>query len=542
MTKLRVIAASLNVSVGESEGNLALMQAAIDEALGKHHADLIVFPELALSGYPPEDLLFRRAYLEELEAALAQLSALSKDIGIIVGHPEQTPTGLFNAVSVLYEGKRQHTYHKQFLPNMQVFDEKRYFAEGAEPCVFDFKGTTVGVIICEDVWHSEPVQNAKDAGAKLLIVPNASPFSVDKLAARQALLRAQARSINMPIIYVNLVGGQDELIFDGGSFAVDHTGMVVSQAPLFESGCWPIDVTVEKRKTSIEPQTLSDISSIEANMYQALVQGVRDYYQKNNFPGIVLGLSGGIDSALTLTIAVDAVGAENVEAILMPSRYTRDISNETAIEQAKTMGVRYDQLSIEKSFTGFLETLADRFKDTHPDVTEQNIQARARGTLLMAVSNKTNYLLLTTGNKSEYAVGYSTLYGDMCGGYAPLKDVYKTMVYRLAQYRNSINPVIPTRVLDRPPSAELAFEQLDQDTLPPYPILDEILSRYIEQEQDAQTIIEAGFDAKTVHDVIRMLYRNEYKRRQAAPGPKVTTKAFGRDRRYPMTCGYIDKK
>jgi NAD+ synthase (glutamine-hydrolysing) len=540
--QIRIVMAQLNFWVGDTDGNVELIRDAIQQARDELKADIIMFPELALSGYPPEDLLFRPAYIKELEQGLEQVSELASGITVIVGHPQQTNLGLFNAATVLQDRKAIATYQKHFLPNSQVFDEKRYFQPGTEPCVVEIKGVPFGVIICEDVWHADPVQTAKLAGAQALLVVNASPFSVDKVDNRRALLKAQARSVELPVVYLNLTCGQDQLVFDGASFAVDAAGEVVSQAPQFAEILWPVDCVLNADKTvSILPQEITEIASIEACMYQALVLSVRDYYQKNKFNGVILGLSGGIDSALTLAVAADAVGGENIEVLLMPSRYTREISIETAREQAQNMGVNFDELSIETAFTAFLKTLGDRFSDEHPGATEQNIQARCRGVMLMAVSNKTGALLLTTGNKSEYAVGYATLYGDMAGGYAPLKDVYKTMVYRLAQYRNSLDPVIPQRVLDRPPSAELAYEQEDVDHLPPYPILDEMLVRYIEQDMDAEQIIQDGFDAQTVHEIISMIYKNEYKRYQAPPGPKVTVKAFGRDRRYPLTHGYRDK-
>lgn len=536
--KLRIVAGQINFKVGDTSGNLARATHAIQQAKNDLKADMIVFPELAITGYPPEDLLFRSAYLEEIEQALDAIAKEADGIVVVIGHPEQTPLGLCNALSVYQNQALECVYHKHFLPNSQVFDEKRYFEPGRDSVTFDYKGATLGLIICEDVWHSEPLQGLKNADADAVIVINASPFSADKLDARHALLKAQARTVELPIIYVNMVGGQDELVFDGGSFAVNAQGQLVSQAPLFEESLWVIECDVTKNAFDIPPQTLTSMPTLEARIYEALVMGVRDYYQKNHFPGIVLGLSGGIDSALTLAIAVDAVGAENIEVLLMPSRFTSDISNDAALEQAKLLGVRFDTLSIEKSFEGFLETLADRFKDTHPGITEQNIQARCRGILTMAVSNKTDYLVLTTGNKSEYAVGYSTLYGDMCGGYAPLKDVYKTMVYQLAHFRNSREVVIPQIIIDRPPSAELAQNQLDSDSLPAYPLLDEILVRYLEHGETARHIIDSGVPEGIVHDVIKMIYRNEYKRRQAPPGPKVTVKAFGRDRRYPITSGF----
>lgn len=538
---LKIIAAQLNLTVGDTAGNRGLIEQAIQRARDELEADLIVFPELAITGYPPEDLLFRTAYLDEIDAAMDALATQAQGITVVIGHPQQTPLGLCNAVTVLQNQEWLCSYQKQCLPNTQVFDEKRYFEPGRDPMMFTLKGVKIGLAICEDIWHAEPMQAMKQLQVDMAVVINASPFSADKMAARHGMLKAQAKSLGLPIVYVNLVGAQDELVFDGGSFVVDAQGLIVSQAPVFEETLWPIDCLYENNQLSIPPQALSILPNPVASVYAALVMGVRDYYHKNKFPGAVMGLSGGVDSALTLAIAVDALGAEYIEVLLMPSRYTSELSNQLAVEQAQTMGVRHDTLSIETAYDGFLKTLGHRFKDTQPGVTEQNIQARCRGLLTMAVSNKTGYLVLTTGNKSEYAVGYATLYGDMCGGYAPLKDVSKTLVYALAQYRNSLDPVIPQAVIDRPPTAELAPNQRDSDTLPEYPILDEILTLYVEQGQSVDQIVQAGFDRVLVEQVTRLLYRNEYKRRQSAPGPKVTNKAFGRDRRYPITSGFVGK-
>jgi len=538
MNSLRIIAAQLNLTVGDTQGNRGLIEQAIQRARDELAGDIVVFPELAITGYPPEDLLFRMDYLEEIDAAIDGLVSHAEGITVLVGHPQQTPLGLCNALTVLQDKQWLMSYQKQCLPNTQVFDEKRYFEPGRDPAIFTIKGVNIGLAICEDVWHAEPLQNLKLSHADAVLAVNASPFSEDKMAARHAMLKAQARSIDLPIIYVNMVGAQDELVFDGGSFAVDKQGNIVSQAPVFDETLWPIDCQIEASGLSIPMQTLTPLPEPMAGVYRALVMGVRDYYHKNKFPGIILGLSGGIDSALTLAIAVDAVGADSIEVVLMPSRYTSELSNSVALEQAQHLGVHHDTLSIEPAYEAFLKILAHRFNDTHPGITQQNIQARCRGVLTMAVSNKIGYLVLTTGNKSEYAVGYATLYGDMCGGYAPLKDVSKTWIYDLAAYRNQISPVIPLEAINRAPSAELAPEQRDSDTLPEYPTLDKILTLYMEQGQSMDQIVEAGFDRAIVEQVVRLLYKNEYKRRQSAPGPKVTNKAFGRDRRYPITSGY----
>lgn len=539
MDNLRIIAAQLNFTVGDTQGNRALIEQAIQRARDELEGDLLVFPELAITGYPPEDLLFRQAYLEEIDAAMDVLVGLAQGITVVVvGHPQQTPLGLCNAVSVLQNKQWLMSYQKHCLPNTQVFDEKRYFEPGRDPAIFSIKGVNIGLAICEDIWHAEPIQHLKLSHADAVLVVNASPFSSDKLSSRHAMVKAQARSVELPIIYINMVGAQDELVFDGGSFAVDKQGNIVSQAPVFEETLWPINCVKDKSGFTIPMQALSILPDPIASVYDAVVMGVRDYYHKNHFPGIILGLSGGIDSALTLAIAVDAVGADSIEVLLMPSRYTSELSNKVALEQVQMLGVHHDMLSIEAPYEAFLQTLAHRFDDPHPGITQQNIQARCRGVLTMAVSNKIGYLVLTTGNKSEYAVGYATLYGDMCGGFAPLKDVSKTMVYALAAYRNEISPAIPLEAINRAPSAELAPGQRDIDTLPEYSDLDKILALYMEQGQSIEQIVEAGFDRATVELLVRLLYKNEYKRRQSPPGPKVTNKAFGRDRRYPITSGY----
>jgi NAD+ synthase (glutamine-hydrolysing) len=538
---LNIIAAQLNLTVGDTAGNRNLIEQSIQVARDELGGDIIVFPELAITGYPPEDLLLRQSYLDEVEHAMEQLVSHADGITLVIGHPQQTPLGLCNAVTVMQDKEWLITYQKQCLPNTQVFDEKRYFEPGRDPACFTLKGISIGLLICEDIWHSEPVQAVKSLNTDLVLAINASPFSSDKMASRHSLLKAQARSLEQPIVYVNCVGGQDELIFDGGSFAVDAQGEVVSQAPVFEETLWPIQGVFENRQLTLPTQQITPLPDAAESIYKAIVLGLRDYYHKNKFAGVVLGLSGGIDSALTLAIAVDALGAEHVEALLMPSRYTSELSNDLAIEQAKSLGVRYDILPIEPAYEAFLNILGHRFQDPDPGITQQNIQARCRGVLAMAVSNKTGSLLLTTGNKSEYAVGYATLYGDMCGGFAPLKDLSKTWVYQLCETLNGINPVIPQAVIDRPPTAELAPNQRDSDSLPEYHILDQILACYMEQGQSVDQIVEAGFDRATVEKVTGLLLKNEYKRRQSAPGPKVTNKAFGRDRRYPITSGFLGK-
>jgi len=528
---LKIALAQTNLMVGDVSANADRVIEQACRARDELGADLIVFPELTLTGYPPEDLLFRKSLIEWCERELFRVVRRVDGIDVVVGLPWQDRDGLHNAAFLLRDGGIAARYYKQKLPNYAVFDEKRYFVPGRESCVFDCKGHRIGLTICEDIWHSGPALTARDAGAELLVNLNASPFHRDKHAERLEMLRARVAECGLPIVYVNLVGGQDELVFDGRSVVVAADGRVVSQSPGFEEAttmvAWPFTGTV----------TASGHDPV-ADVYQALVLGVRDYVGKNGFPGALLGLSGGIDSALTLAIAVDALGAENVNAVMMPSRYTSRMSLDDAAAEAETLGVDYRTISIEPAFRTFLEMLEPVFDGLPPDTTEENLQARSRGVVLMALSNKSGRILLTTGNKSEMSVGYATLYGDMAGGYAPLIDCAKTLVYDLARYRNTRSPVIPERVITRPPSAELAPDQQDSDSLPPYEILDPILERFIERDQSVEEIIEAGFDPETVRRVARMVLRNEYKRRQAPPGVRITRRGFGKDRRYPITSGY----
>ena len=533
---LRVVLAQLNVLVGDCAGNAQQILTAITHARDALHADIIVFPELTLSGYPPEDLLLRPDFQTQLEYHLAQLARQVHGIVALVGYPARRAQGLFNAAAIIRDGAVVGSYDKQLLPNYSVFDEKRYFQPGTQPCVFELKGLRIGVTICEDLWHPGPMLQSFNAGARLMLNLNASPFHVAKDDERLNVLRMRIAEAPMPVVYVNLVGGQDELVFDGGSLVLDAQGQLVQRAPSFVAGMYVQDFTLGERAEPVAALVTPALSNA-ASIYGALVLGVRDYVQKNRFKGAVLGLSGGIDSALTLALAVDALGAERVEAVMMPSRYTAAMSMEDARAQAKIMGVAYRELNIEPVFQSFLTTLKDEFAGRPPDVTEENIQARCRGVLLMAISNKTGHILLTTGNKSEMSVGYATLYGDMAGGFAPIKDVPKTTVYKLAAYRNALSPVIPQRVIDRAPSAELAPDQKDEDSLPPYPVLDGILERYIERDEEPDSIVAAGFAAETVQRVVTMVNRNEYKRRQAPPGVRITRRAFGRDRRYPITRG-----
>ncbi|MDG4561310.1 MAG: NAD+ synthase [Candidatus Competibacter sp.] len=534
---LRVVMAQLNLLVGDIPGNTEKIVAAAREARDRWRADAIVFPELTVTGYPPEDLLLRPGFVGQVEPAMRRLCAEIQGITAIVGYPAATPEGLRNSAAVIADGGIRAVYHKQCLPNYSVFDEKRYFVAGTEPLVFELKGARVGVTICEDVWQAGPARQAAKAGAQLLLNLNASPFHAGKSRLRLEILRQRAVENSLSILYTNLVGGQDELVFDGDSQVVNGRGELTQRAPLCVEGLYPVDFSVG---ATVEPRPGEIISepAEEAAIYQAIVLGVRDYVNKNGFPGAVLGLSGGIDSALTLAIAVDALGSERVEAVLMPSRYTAEMSNSDAEQEARALGVKYHLMPIEPAFESFLGILQPVLAGLPPDSTEENIQARCRGVILMAISNKTGKLVLTTGNKSETAVGYSTLYGDMAGGFAPIKDVLKMMVYRLAVYRNSLSPVIPQRVLDRPPSAELRPDQTDQDSLPPYDLLDAILQAYVEEDHSVEDLVAAGYDRATVERVARLVIVNEYKRRQAAPGVRITPRAFGRDRRYPITSGF----
>ncbi|WP_375740167.1 NAD+ synthase [Pseudomonas boanensis] len=535
---LRVVMAQLNLRVGDVHGNVERIIEAANSARELWEADVIVFPELTLSGYPPEDLLLRSSMQRRIEQGLQRLREEVRGIYLVVGYPWLDADARYNACAVIADGELLATYFKQKLPNYRVFDEKRYFEPGQQACVVDIKGIAVALSICEDIWFPEPMAQARAAGAQLMLSLNASPFHLDKQREREEVLAERAAEGEMPIIYVNQVGGQDELVFDGGSCVIDVYRAVCQRTPAFIEGLYPVDLQwqgdcLRPRQTHCE-----ELPGLEASVYQALVVGVRDYVRKNGFNGVVLGLSGGIDSALTLAVAVDALGPERVEAVMMPYHYTAQISQEDAEAEARALGVSYQVLPIAAAVDAFMQTLAPVFDGSPRDTSEENLQARCRGTILMAISNKKGYLVLTTGNKSELAVGYATLYGDMAGGFDVLKDVPKTLVFRLAEYRNSHGRVIPQRVIERPPSAELAPGQLDEDSLPPYPLLDEILKLYIEHDLSANAIIAEGFDEDTVNRVLRLVDRNEYKRRQAAIGIRVTQRGFGRDRRYPITSGW----
>jgi NAD+ synthase (glutamine-hydrolysing) len=536
--KLRVALAQLNFYVGDIQGNLLKSIDAANIARDQMSADIIVFPELNLTGYPPEDLLLRKSFLAAANEALQEFKDRVKNIHCVISHPHATAHGLHNSSSLIYNGTILGRYAKQFLPNYGVFDEDRYFVPGNSACVIPINGVPVGIIVCEDLWNPAPIQQAANLGARLILVPNASPFEIDKHEQRHAILAKRAKSANLPIAYVNCVGGQDELIFDGGSMVVDANGNICQFAGFCNEIILPADFEITTADALIASDPEFSIPSEEQRIYDCLVLGVRDYLTKNNFPGALVGVSGGIDSALTLAIAADALGKDRVEAVLMPSRYTADMSNEDGIALAENLGVKHSTISIEPAYQCFLDLLAPSFKDQKPDVTEENIQSRCRGLILMALSNKSGKMVLATGNRSEMAMGYATLYGDMCGGMSVLKDIPKTLVYRLAQYRNQISPVIPERTIERPPTAELAPNQKDEDTLPPYPVLDKILDLYLNQELSIDDILAQGFEEEVVRKVVRFINRNEYKRRQSAIGIRINNKAFGKDRRYPITSGF----
>ena len=522
-----------NPVLGDLSKNADLIAKAAQLASAKG-AKLLLTPELSLTGYPPEDLLLRDAFIQAVDQQLALLTktlAAYPDLRVIVGHPKRTAAGLQNMASILYRGEVIASYAKQKLPNHEVFDEVRYFVPGADPCIFEIDGTKVGLIICEDAWHASAAAQAKHHGAELLVIPNASPYHLEKQSLREDVAKARVLETGLPLIYLNAVGGQDELVFDGASFALSKNAQLALAMPHFLEGL----AFIEYKNSDLVKADVTESSSIEAQVYDALVLGVKDYLGKNGFPGAIIGLSGGVDSALVLAIAVDALGAGKVRAVMMPSRYTADISWIDAKQMADNLGVQYDEITIAPMVDAFDGALANEFKGLPVDATEENIQARVRGTLLMAMSNKSGRIVLTTGNKSEMAVGYCTLYGDMAGGFAVIKDIAKTLVYRLCHYRNAIAPVIPERILTRAPSAELRPDQKDQDSLPEYDILDAILGLYMEQDESIETIIAKGYRPEDVEKVTRLIKINEYKRRQAPIGVRITQRAFGRDWRYPIT-------
>ena len=531
-----IAVAQLNLTVGDLVGNADHIIAALDDARAAG-AQLLLTPELALSGYPPEDLLLRPDFYRACAREVERIAAAARGVTVVLGHPVEDGGERYNAASVLRDGAVLTRYHKSLLPNYEVFDEERYFEAGGTACVFECAGVRFGVNICADVWERGPAEAARAAGAQVLLALNASPYHMNKQAQRLEVLRARVAETGLPVLYCNMVGGQDELVFDGASFALDAGGAVGLQLGSFvervaivdyASGGWSGGEHVPAR-------------TLEAEVYEALRIGVRDYLAKNRFPGAIIGLSGGIDSALTLAIAVDALGADKVRAVMMPSPYTAQMSLDDSRDMVARLGVRYDEIAIEPAMKVFAELLADQFAGLPADTTEENLQARIRGMLLMALPNKTGAIVLTTGNKSEMATGYATLYGDMAGGFAVLKDLYKTFVFRLSNWRNTVSPVIPQNIIDRPPSAELKPDQKDQDSLPPYDMLDAIIQAYMERDESPRDIVAAGFPEGEVRRVVGMLKRNEYKRRQAPVGIRVTQRGFGRDWRYPITSRYQDE-
>lgn len=542
MASIRIAMAQFDFQVGDVAGNTERIIEMIGQARDEYGAELVMFPELAVSGYPPEDLLLRPGFLYECEQAMTRIAAACRGITAVVGWPQAAGAVVYNAASVLRDGLVEQTYRKRELPNYAVFDERRYFDVDPDggSCVFEVNGVPVGLLICEDLWFAEPLADTVRAGAQLVVVPNASPYERGKHAQRDAVLAARTRESGAAIAYLNVVGGQDALVFDGASVVADGDGTVHPAAAAFVDQWLVVEYDGETRRFMPHVWMDDGDESMDALAWRAVTRGIQDYCRKNGFKKVWLGLSGGIDSALVLAMAVDAMGAENVTAVRLPSRYTAGLSNDLAAEQCQALGVKLEAVSIEPAFKGLMESLAPMFEGTTPDVTEENLQSRSRGVILMALANKFGGLLLTTGNKSEYAVGYATIYGDMCGGYAPLKDLYKTEVFGLSKWRNTVGgaPVIPPAVISRPPSAELRENQLDQDSLPAYDVLDGILYRYIDQEQSRTEIVAAGYDATVVDRVLRLVRISEWKRHQAAPGPKVSRRAFGRERRYPISNGY----
>ena len=534
---IRIALAQIDLTVGDAPGNARRILAAAQSARVAG-ADLIVLPELALSGYPPEDLLFHRGFRRRIEAGLESIRSQVRGIDLLCGYPAYEDGHISNAAAWIRDGRISAVHRKLLLPNYSVFDEKRYFQSGYSPTLVELRGRRVAVLICEDVWESGPAARSREAGAELIVVLNASPFELDKQQQRERIVGDRARESGLPVVYVNLVGGQDELVFDGQSFVVDATGTVRARAPAFVEALPIIELDSDGPRLVPRPGAIATPPGEEERVWRAIELGIRDYVDKHRFPGVVLGLSGGIDSALVMALAVDALGPERVQAVMMPSRYTAQISLDDAEQMARGLGVRYSVIPIEGMFEAALAALREELAGQPPDATEENLQSRCRGMLLMGISNKTGRMVLTTGNKSEMAVGYATLYGDMAGGFAPIKDLSKLMVYRLARWRNSVCRVIPERIIERPPSAELRADQRDTDSLPPYEVLDPILAAFIEQDLSVDEIVARGFDRDTVVRVLDLVRRNEYKRRQAPPGVRISGRAFGRDWRYPITSGY----
>jgi len=538
--RLRCVIAQLNLVVGDVEGNTSRIIAAANQARDQSAADVVMLPELAVSGYPPEDLLFHSGMRSQVTRSIARLKAEARGITLIAGYPEYEGVRIYNSAIVIRDGVVLANHRKACLPNYRVFDEKRYFTPGTLPTVCELNGVKAGILVCEDIWEPEPARHVRQAGAEVLLVINASPYEVDKQIQRERkIAHARTTEMGIPLVFANLIGGQDELVFDGNSFVMNARGHVTMRAPAFTEGMFAVDLAADERGAIAPlPGTLAPLQGQEESVYGALVQGTRDYVEKHHFPGVVLGLSGGVDSALTLCIAVDALGADRVHSVSMPSRYTSQMSREDAATQAAWLKVTHSEISIEGMFEATLAALKDEFAGLPPDTAEENIQSRCRGVLLMGISNKTGRMLLTTGNKSEMAVGYATLYGDMAGGFAPIKDCGKLLVYRLCAWRNTQSRAIPARIIERPPSAELRPDQKDTDSLPPYEVLDPILEAFIEEDLSVDQIAARGFDRATVGRILDLVKRSEYKRRQAPPGVRVSGRAFGRDWRYPITSGY----
>ncbi|HSS70493.1 MAG TPA: NAD+ synthase [Casimicrobiaceae bacterium] len=531
---MRIAIAQLNQVVGDLPGNAARILGAVAEG-ERGGADLVITPELSLCGYPPEDLVLRPAFLAACAKELRELAGKVGRTTVIVGFPEAVDGACYNAAAVVRDGRVAAVYHKHELPNYTVFDEDRYFRPGDAPCVFEAGGVQIGLVICEDIWFPASACAAREAGAELIVVPNGSPYHLRQQALRQEVVSARVKETGLPVVYVNRMGGQDELVFDGASFVIDVDGSVAQQLPAWQETVALVQFDGARPKIvrgALDPR-------LEPNIYSALVMGVRDYVDKNRFRNALIGLSGGIDSALTLAVAVDALGRDRVRALMLPSRYNAPMSLEDARTMAGILGVRYDEVPIDGVAGAFDAALAEEFKGLPPDAAEENIQARIRGTLLMALSNKHGAIVLTTGNKSEMAVGYATLYGDMAGGFAVLKDISKTLVYRLARYRNSLGRVIPERVITRAPSAELRANQTDQDSLPPYDVLDAILEAYVEELRSPAEIVARGYAPEHVAKVVRLIKTNEYKRRQAAVGIRITSRGFGKDWRYPISSAWM---
>jgi NAD+ synthase (glutamine-hydrolysing) len=532
--------AQLNLVVGDVEGNTSHIIRAADRAREELSADVVMTPELAVSGYPPEDLLFHSGLRAQVARSIERLRSDVRGVTLVAGYPEYVDKCIFNSAIVMRDGEILANHRKACLPNYRVFDEKRYFTAGSLPTVLDLNGIRAGILVCEDIWEPEPAARARRAGAEVLLVINASPYEVNKQRQRERdVVRRRVTETGVPLLFVNLIGGQDELVFDGNSFVMDARGEVTMRAPAFEEDLYAVDLEVAvDGGVTPRPGSIAPLQDQVESVYGALVQGTRDYVNKHRFPGVVLGLSGGVDSALTLCIAVDALGPDRVHSVAMPSRYTSQMSKDDAALQASWLKVKHSEISIEGMFEATLRALNHEFAGKPTDTAEENIQSRCRGVLLMGISNKTGRMLLTTGNKSEMAVGYATLYGDMAGGFAPIKDCSKLLVYRLAAWRNAQSRVIPARVIERPPSAELRPEQRDTDSLPPYEVLDPILEAFIEEDLSVDQIAARGFDRAIVGRILDLVRRNEYKRRQAPPGVRVSGRAFGRDWRYPITNGY----